>query len=93
MTTIYVGNLPFNAREDDIRALFARHGTVETVKMVMDRDTGRFRGFAFVEMPAADAPVAIEALNAYQINGRPLRVNAAQERPAKPARGVGPYRR
>lgn len=93
MTTIYVGNLPFNAHEDEVRALFGRHGKVGTVKMVMDRDTGKFRGFAFVEMSPADAPGAIEALNAYQINGRPLRVNAAQERPAKPARGVGPYRR
>jgi RNA recognition motif-containing protein len=93
MTTIYVGNLPFNASEQDVRGLFERHGTVESVKMVMDRDTGKFRGFAFVAMPDADAAGAIEALHAYQINGRPLRVNEAQERPPKPARGGGPWRR
>ena len=93
MTTIYVGNLPFAASESEVRALFERHGTVESVKMVMDRDTGKFRGFAFVEMPTADAPGGIEALNACQINGRPLRVNQAQERPPRPARGGGPWRR
>jgi RNA recognition motif-containing protein len=93
MTTIYVGNLPFNASEQEVGALFGRHGTVESVKLINDRDTGRSRGFGFVTMSAQDAAIAIAALNAWQINGRPLRVNEAQERPARPARGVGPYRR
>ncbi|MEO7774012.1 MAG: RNA-binding protein [Steroidobacteraceae bacterium] len=93
MTTIYVGNLPFNMGEQDVRALFERHGTVLSVKMINDRDTGKARGFGFIEMPETDAVAAIGALNAYQINGRPLRVNEAQERPARPARGGGPWRR
>lgn len=54
MTTIYVGNLPFSATEQDVRALFAAHGTVESVKLINDRDTGRPRGFGFVDMPQDD---------------------------------------
>lgn len=88
MTRIYVGNLPFSATEDSLRALFATHGTVEKVSLINDRDTGRPRGFGFVEMSSADAARAIQALNGTDFGGRPLRVNEAQERP----RG-GPPRR
>jgi RNA recognition motif-containing protein len=91
MTTIYVGNLPFSATDADVRVLFERHGKVDSVKIINDRETGKPRGFGFVDMPPGDAQGAIEALNGYQMNGRGLRVNEAQERPPRPA--GGPYRR
>lgn len=84
MTTIYVGNLPFSATEDEVRGLFERHGKVESVKLINDRETGRPRGFGFVEMAAGEAPSAIQQLNGFQMGGRALRVNEAQERPARP---------
>ncbi len=80
MKTIYVGNLPFSASEEEVRSLFAQHGSVRTVKLVSDRDTGRPRGFGFVEMDALDASKAIEALNGQDFGGRTLRVNEARER-------------
>ena len=80
MTTIYVGNLPFSANEADVRVLFERYGTVDSVKLVNDRETGRPRGFGFVDMPSSDAQAAISALNGYEMNGRALRINEAQER-------------
>lgn len=80
MTKIFVGNLPFSATEPELRDLFEPHGAVLSIKIVTDRDTGRSRGFAFVEMPGSEAPQAIEALNGKSLNGRPLRVNEAQER-------------
>ena len=90
MTTIYVGNLPFSATDADIRVLFERHGKVDSVKIIMDRETGKPRGFAFVDMPSSDAQAAIAGLNGYSMNGRPLRVNEAQERPARPGGPRGP---
>jgi RNA recognition motif-containing protein len=80
MTKIYVGNLPFSATESEIRELFGQHGTVESVSLITDRDTGKPRGFAFVEMSRADASRAIQNLNGKPLGGRPLRVNEAQER-------------
>ncbi len=80
MTKIYVGNLPFSASESEIRELFAQHGTVESVSLITDRETGRPRGFGFVEMARADATRAIQNLNGKDLGGRPLRVNEAQER-------------
>src|ERR1700681_4373591 len=80
MTKIYVGNLPFSATDAEIRELFAAHGTVESVSIITDRDTGRPRGFGFVEMSRADASRAIQNLNGKEVGGRPLRVNEAQER-------------
>ena len=93
MTTIYVGNLPFNATEQDVKALFERHGKVESVKLINDRETGKPRGFGFVDMAQADAQAAIQALNGQQLGGRPLRINEAQERPQRPRQGGGPFRR
>ena len=87
MTTIYVGNLPFSATEDEIRQLFEQHGKVESVKLINDRETGRPRGFAFVEMPSSDAQNAIAKTNGFSMGGRPLRVNEAQERPRGPRPG------
>ena len=80
MTTIYVGNLPFSATEQDVKALFERHGKVESVKLINDRETGKPRGFGFVEMSSADAARAMQALNGTDFDGRPLKVNEAQER-------------
>ncbi|HEX4024912.1 MAG TPA: RNA-binding protein [Steroidobacteraceae bacterium] len=81
MAKIYVGNLPFSANETELRALFAQHGTVENVSLPTDRETGRPRGFGFVEMSQADAARAIQNLNGHSMNGRPLRVNEAQDKP------------
>ena len=89
MAKIYVGNLPFTATDSDVRALFTQHGTVESVALPTDRETGRPRGFGFVEMPAADAQRAIQALNGYSMNGRPLRVNEAQDKPRTGGGGGG----
>jgi RNA recognition motif-containing protein len=80
MTKLYVGNLPFTATDESVRALFAAHGTVESVALINDRDTGRPRGFGFVEMANADAARAMQALNGTDFGGRALKVNEAQER-------------
>lgn len=80
MTKLYVGNLPFTATDDGVRALFAKHGTVEKVSLITDRETGRPRGFAFVEMSNADASRAMQALNGTDFDGRSLKVNEAQDR-------------
>ena len=81
MAKIYVGNLPFSADEAAVRSLFSQHGTVESVALPTDRETGRPRGFGFVEMPQADAARAIESLNGQQMGGRALRINEAQDKP------------
>jgi RNA recognition motif-containing protein len=80
VTKLYVGNLPFTATEESVRALFAPHGTVEKVSLITDRDTGRPRGFGFVEMANADAARATQALNGKDFEGRALRINEAQNR-------------
>ncbi len=80
MTKLYVGNLPFTATDEGVRALFSQHGTVEKVSIITDRDTGRPRGFGFVEMSNADASRAMQALNGADFDGRALRVNEAQDR-------------
>lgn len=78
--SIYVGNLPWSATEDEVRDLFAQHGNVISVKLVSDRETGRARGFGFVEMDDADAEGAIQALDNFSFGGRALRVNEAKPR-------------
>ena len=75
---LYVGNLPFNTTEGSVRDLFAQHGEVHSVNLITDRETGRPRGFAFVEMDNADA--AIKALDGVEFEGRNLKVNEARER-------------
>lgn len=77
---IYVGNLPFSASEEEIREKFAQHGTVHSVKLITDRDTGRARGFGFVEMDDQAAAAAIQQLNGTELGGRRLVVNEARER-------------
>jgi cold-inducible RNA-binding protein len=81
MTKIYVGNLPFAATDTQIRTLFSEYGTVESIALPTDRDTGQPRGFAFVEMSQADASRAIQSLNGKDMGGRALRVNEAQDKP------------
>jgi RNA recognition motif-containing protein len=81
MSKLYVGNLPFSATEEAVRTLFAQHGTVDSVAMIMDRDTGQPRGFAFVEMPNSDAARAMQSLNGQDMGGRALKVNEAQDKP------------
>lgn len=84
--TLYVGNLPFAADQESIRDLFAAHGEVLSVKLMMDRDTGRPRGFGFVEMENDGAKAAISAINGVQFQGRALRVNEAEKRAPRPQR-------
>ena len=89
MSKIYVGNLPFSATEEAVREVFAQHGTVESVALIMDRETGRPRGFGFVEMPRQDAARAIQSLNGQDMGGRPLKVNEAQDKPRGNGGGGG----
>jgi RNA recognition motif-containing protein len=88
MKNIFVGNLDFAATEGSIRALFEAHGAVDRVSLVTDRDTGRPRGFAFVEMPdSAEADRAIAALNGTEMGGRTLNINEARPKGEGGGRG------
>ncbi len=84
--TLYVGNLPFSADQESIQDLFAAYGEVLSVKLMSDRETGRPRGFGFVEMEDAGGRAAMEALNGQSFQGRPLRVNEAEPRAPRPPR-------
>lgn len=84
--SIYVGNLPWSATEEQVQALFAEYGKVLSVKLISDRETGRARGFGFVEMEDADAAAAIEALDNHDFGGRTLRVNETKPRAPRPNR-------
>jgi cold-inducible RNA-binding protein len=85
---LYVGNLSFNISKTDLEQMFASHGTVTSVQIITDRDSGRSKGFGFVEMESdADAQAAIAALNGKNIDGRDLTVNEA--RPQEPRAGGG----
>jgi RNA recognition motif-containing protein len=91
---LYVGNLPFTTTENDLQEVFGQHGSVTSASIVMDRETGRSRGFAFVEMPNdAEAQAAITALNGQNFNGRDLTVNEARPKPAGERGGGGGGRR
>jgi cold-inducible RNA-binding protein len=90
LKNIFVGNLDFGATEESVRALFEPYGTVERVNLMTDRDTGRSRGFAFVEMAnAAEADQAIAALNGKSMGGRTLNINEARPRPERTGGGGG----
>jgi RNA recognition motif-containing protein len=81
MTNIYVGNLAYRATEEEIREAFSRFGQVDSVQIIKDRETGRSRGFAFVEMPNVDqAREAIEQLDSTDIAGRQVKINEARPR-------------
>jgi RNA recognition motif-containing protein len=88
LKNIFVGNLDFGATESSIRTLFEPYGAIDRVNLVTDRDTGRSRGFAFVEMTdAAQADQAIAALNGYMLDGRALNVNEASPKPSGDRQG------
>ena len=90
MKNIFVGNLDFNASEEGVRSLFERHGQVNSARIMTDRETGRSRGFAFVEMEnEGEADQAIAALNGYTLDGRALNVNEARPKPDRGSGGGG----
>lgn len=85
---IYVGNMPYSMTEEDLKVAFSAHGEVSSVRLVTDRDTGRAKGFGFVEMPNnAEANAAIEAINGTSQGGRELVVNEARPREERPRTG------
>ena len=87
---LYVGNLPYNVTEDDLRGLFAQAGEVKEVALITDRATGRSKGFGFVEMTTqADAEKAIQLLNNHDMGGRPLKVSIARPREERGPGGGG----
>jgi RNA recognition motif-containing protein len=87
---IYVGNLPWSTTSSDLEAMFSPHGAVRSAEVISDRETGRSRGFGFVEMETDEGlQAAINALNGHEINGRPLTVNEARERTPRPGGGGG----
>ncbi len=86
MVNIYVGNLSWSCTNDDLTQLFSQHGTVARAQVILDRETGRSRGFGFVEMAnPAEAQAAVQALNESDFQGRPLTVNEAKPREPRPA--------
>lgn len=87
---IYVGNLPYGAGDNELRELFEQYGTVSSARVITDRDTGRSKGFGFVEIPdQAEAEKAVSALNDEDFMGRPLRVNEAQPKEGRGGGGGG----
>ena len=91
-TRLYVGNLSFNSTAENVREAFTQSGEVTDVHLVMDRETGRSRGFAFVTMGSpAEAQAAISNMNGAMLDGRPLRVNEAEERPQRSGGGGGGF--
>ncbi|MDP8982174.1 MAG: RNA-binding protein [Acidobacteriota bacterium] len=94
MKNIFVGNLDFGATEDSLRALFEAHGAVDRVSIMTDRDTGRSRGFAFIEMPnTEEGERAIAALNGHNLGGRAMNVNEAKPKTDSGGRGAGGHSR
>ena len=91
MKKLYIGNLPFTATEDEIKELFGAHGAVHSVAMINDRETGRPRGFGFIEMDDDAAMAAQQALDGKDMGGRALKVNEAQDRPRGGGGGGGGY--
>jgi RNA recognition motif-containing protein len=89
---LYVGNLPFDTTEDDLSDLMSQVGNVESVRIITDRDTGRSRGFGFVEMADDDADRAVEQFNGSDFGGRPLTVNEARPQANRGGGGRGEYR-
>ena len=89
MKKIYVGNLPFSATEDEIKELFGQHGSVHTVALINDRETGRPRGFGFIEVDDEALSGMIQNLDGKEMDGRALRVNEAQDKPRGGGGGGG----
>ena len=87
---LYVGNLPYSITDETLNDTFSAHGTVESVRIITDRDTGRSKGFGFIEMASDDeAETAIDQLNGHEVDGRPLTVNEA--RPMAPRENRGGF--
>jgi len=86
---MYVGNLPFSTTDNELREVFGEHGEVISAQVIIDRETGRSRGFGFVEMNDGDAQEAIQALDGFQLDGRALKVNEARERAPRGGGGGG----
>ena len=87
---IYVGNLPYSASDDQLNTMFSEYGSVDSARVIMDRDSGRSKGFGFVEMSSdTEAQAAIEALNGQDLDGRPLTVNEARPRAERGGGGGG----
>ena len=89
MKKLYIGNLPFTATEDEIKELFGAHGAVHSVALINDRETGRPRGFGFIEMDDDAAIAAQQALDGKEMGGRALKVNEAQDKPRGGGGGGG----
>jgi RNA recognition motif-containing protein len=89
MKKLYVGNLPWRTTDAELEDIFAAHGTVQSAVVITDRETGRSRGFGFVEMDDNGATAAIDALDGFEISGRALRVNEANDRPRREGGGGG----
>ena len=89
MKKIYVGNLPFSATEDEIKELFGQHGAVHSVALINDRETGRPRGFGFIEVDDDALSAMIQNLDGKEMDGRALRVNEAQDKPRGGGGGGG----
>ena len=89
MKKIYVGNLPFSATEDDVKELFGQHGTVHSVALINDRETGRPSGFGFIEVDDEALSAMIQNLDGKEMDGRALRVNEAQDKPRGGGGGGG----
>lgn len=88
---LFVGNLPFSVTENELREMFTQHGNVHSVKLINDRETGRPRGFGFVEMDGDGALAAMQAIDGRDIGGRSIRVNEAQEREQSDRGGGGGF--
>lgn len=89
MKNLFVGNLPWSVDDQALENLFAEYGDVQSAKVILDRDTGRSRGFGFVEMEDAAADAAVRGLNESEVDGRNIRVNEAQDRPRRSGPGGG----
>ncbi|KAI8622237.1 RNP-1 like RNA-binding protein [Chytriomyces sp. MP71] len=87
--TLFVGNLAWATKESDLGSLFGQFGKVDSVRIITDRDSGRSKGFGFIEMEDVDAVIAIEKLNGHDLLGRDLKVNASEPRPDRPPREGG----
>jgi RNA recognition motif-containing protein len=81
MKTLYVGNLPWSLTQEELQALFAPYGRIQSARIIVEKETGRSKGFGFVEIEAEDVQQAIAAMNGAHVGGRPLVVNEAQTKP------------
>jgi RNA recognition motif-containing protein len=84
---LFVGNLPWSVGDAELSAIFANHGAVQSARVISDRESGRSRGFGFVEMDADDVSAVIRATDGYEVDGRNLRVNQAEDKPERSSGG------